>query len=493
MTPTARPAQPALPGWVHIIGSVKGVPGLFALIVLSIGSMLGAALTRGAPGTLTIIVMAIVMGLAIVCVTLIIIVRPSLIPVARPSSARGLILRPREQRLPDEAKEQLVQQNRPFVKDAEMPPLSPDDQTRKLRQLRSVIYQAPMYSTPTYFLDAHLAVIHWNVAFELIFRSVLPKIRGCHVNCLIAELANSSAVFDHARTFTKESARGQLPLVDCEPLVYESQDYGRVEFEKIAVQLTDDNANLRAWSVALLLKRIDWDMYVKDLEQRSRDDKLWSIYAVSYDAVLSGFPPYQELVQEVLRGIPRDPCQVLELGAGTGNVTKALLARGHRVTAVENNTFMLEKLYEKQLLQTGRLSLVPESLENTEYGRPQTFDAAVAVNVAYALDDPSACFRKVAEVLKPGGSFVLSTTHSETDLEPLLKKIEDNLKAKGEFEQKEEHFRWVVKINRGIAYKMARRHSREQYQKWLEEVGFKVVYNEPSYLNAVAVIHARKI
>src|SRR5262249_27010616 len=147
----------------------------------------------------------------------------------------------------------------------------------QLRLLRSVIHQAPRYSTPTYYLDVHLAIIHWNVAFEVIFRPILPRIRRRHVNFFIAELSNSADVFDHARKFTEEVRRGKLPLVDCEPLIYESQDYGSIEFEKIATQLTDENATLKAWSVALLPKQIDWEMYMRDLEQRLRDDKLWSI------------------------------------------------------------------------------------------------------------------------------------------------------------------------------------------------------------------------
>jgi len=455
--------------------------------------MLGASLAK-VPSGRTIVIMAAVMITVIICVTVIALVRPELLwASSREASHRERPRRLNQQRLLDEAKEELVQKNEPFVIDAGKPPLSPDDQTKKLQQLRSVIYQAPRYSTPTYFLDTHLAVIHWNVAFELIFRSALPRIRRRHVNFLIAELANSSAVFDHARAFTEEVKRGRLPLIDCEPLLYESQDYGRVEFEKVAAQLTDADANLKAWSVALLLKRIDWDMYLTDLEQRLRDDKLWGIYAVSYDAVLSGFPPYKELVQEVLRGIPPDAGHILELGAGTGNVTKALIDRGYRVTAVENNTFMLEKLYEKQLQLTGRLTLVLESLDNTDFGEERSFDAAVAVNVAYALDDPAGCFRRVAEVLRPGGMFVLSTTHSETNLGPLLLSIKDNLRGKGELQQKEEHYQRVVEINKDIEYKLARRHSREQYQAWLEQVGFRVIYNEPSYVNAVVVIHARKL
>src|SRR5262249_28751085 len=112
---------------------------------------------------------------------------------------------------------------------AGVPPLNAEDQIRRVYDLRSVMYQAPRYTTPTYFLDTHLAVVAWNVAFELIFRRILPAIRRRHVNDFIHKLANRNAVFEHARKFTeKVKEEGHLPLVDMEPLVYESPDYGEV-------------------------------------------------------------------------------------------------------------------------------------------------------------------------------------------------------------------------------------------------------------------------
>src|SRR5262249_50833664 len=154
-----------------------------------------------------------------------------------------------------------------------------------------VMYQAPRYTTPTYFLDTHLAVVAWNVAFELIFRRILSKIRRQHVNNFIIELANQTEVFEHAREFTEKVKEGQLPLVDDEPLVYESPDYGKIEFIKVATQLTDAEANLKAWSVALLPKKIDWSQFQRDLEKRLSEDRMWDLYAVSYDALLRGFKP----------------------------------------------------------------------------------------------------------------------------------------------------------------------------------------------------------
>jgi SAM-dependent methyltransferase len=379
------------------------------------------------------------------------------------------------------------------VIDAGSPLLSLEDQASHLHQLRSVIYQAPRYSTPTYFLDPHLAVVHWNVAFELIFRPILSVIRRRHVNYFIVELANQNEVFDHARAFTEKVKEGQLPLVDLEPLVYESPDYGRVEFVKIATQLTDRDGTLKAWSVALLLKKIDWKLYLRDLEERLREDRLWGLYAVSYDAVLPGFRPYRELVQDVIGAIPSWATGVLELGAGTGNVTQQLLLRKCSVTAVENNPFMLEQMAAKGLRSNRKLTVLVESVENTEFDNRRNFDAAVAVNVAYALEDPLRCFRKVAEALKSGGIFALSTTHSNTNLDALLEAIKSDLVLQEKFDEYREHYERLVSVNRAIEKTIAKRYSLEQYIEWLVETGFEIVRSEPRYFDAVQVIHARKL
>jgi len=391
-----------------------------------------------------------------------------------------------------EYQERQLRNNQTRIIDADAPPLTAEDETSQLLELRSVLYQAPRYSTPTYFLDPHLAVISWNVAFELIFRPILPAIRRHHVNYFIVELANQDEVIDHAREFTDKVKDGQLPLVDLEPLVYESPDYGRVEFMKVATQLTDGNAHLKAWSVSLLLKKIDWTLYKRDLEEHLRKDRLWGLYAVSYDAILRGFRPYQELVQDVISALPSPPSRILELGAGTGNVTQRLLERNYNVVAVENNPYMLEKMAAKGLRSSPKLTVMLESVENTEFDNRRNFDAAVAVNVAYALEDPLSCFRKVAAALKQGGIFALSTTHSNTNLDALLGAIKADLEVRAKFPEYREHYERLVSVNRAIEKSIAKRYSLEQYKEWLMDAGFQIAHSEPKYYDAVEVIQACK-
>jgi ubiquinone/menaquinone biosynthesis C-methylase UbiE len=375
------------------------------------------------------------------------------------------------------------------------PPLSPDARTLKIRDLCSLLHQAARYSTPAYYLDTSLNIIDWNVSFELIFRDILERIKGRHVNFFIAQLSNADEVFDHGREFTRKHRAGELPLIDIEPLTYRSGPYGLVSFTKVACQLTDGEADLKAWAVSLLITDIDWTSFLADLQDHLRQDKLWSIYAVSYDAVLLRFPAYSQLIETVLSGIPRTATRVLDLGAGTGNVTRALLRREPtaRITAVENNHEMIARMLAKRLDRTGRVDFRIAAARDLSAFPAASHDAAVAVNVLYALEDPLRCMREIGRILKPGGAFAFSTTHTDTNLTQLLEALGRDLGKSSQFRSLEPHYRRVCEINRDIEVNLARRYSRDQYLVWLAEADFEIVKHIPSvYEDALMVVHARK-
>jgi ubiquinone/menaquinone biosynthesis C-methylase UbiE len=230
-----------------------------------------------------------------------------------------------------------------------------------------------------------------------------------------------------------------------------------------------------------------------DLLPRLRDHKSWSIYAVSYDSILLSFSPYLQLIKDVLAPIAPDASDVLDVGAGTGNVTKALLKRGLRVVALENNLPMLEKLHAKNLENAGgRLIINKSSAENMEAIEPNSFDAVVAMNVLYALNDPPAFINKVAQVLRPRGIFSFSTTHSETDLDPLLSAIEKQLRKEGTYVANEAHFKRVYEVNKSLENTIVKRYTSEEYISWVEAAGFEIIKIIPhAYEGAVMIVHAR--
>ena len=358
-------------------------------------------------------------------------------------------------------------------------------------QMRPLLHQAAHYSVPTYYLDNKLNVIDWNIAFEIIFGDLLMAIRGKHVVEFIARLANHDEVFAHARKFTQDvTEKNAFPYVDLEPLVYKSPEFGAVRTMKVAAQLTDGEGSGRGWAVALWPLELDWEIFQPKLHERIEADKTWSVYSASYDRVLLEFPPYHTLIEDVISVVPKGNLSVVDLGCGTGNVTRSLIDRGHRVTAIDSNLGMLDQLAEKQM---EGVRVIKCAMEHLECINDNTFDAAVMVNVLYAVNEPLKCLRDVHRMLRPKGVIGLSTTHSESQLDSLLDRIELQLKAAGKLDELAGDWNAVYKVNKGLEGSIVRRHTREEIRDMLRTVGFEIIKDVPStYCDAVMLVHARK-
>jgi ubiquinone/menaquinone biosynthesis C-methylase UbiE len=359
--------------------------------------------------------------------------------------------------------------------------------------MRPLLHQAAHYSVPMYYLDDKLNVIDWNIAFDLVFGDILHAIRGKHVLEFIARLTNHDEVFAHAREFSQDVIdKRAFPYVDLEPIDYWSREFGLVRSLKVATQLNDQEGAAGGWAVALWPREIDWEAFQPLLHERINADKMWSVYSASYDRVLLPFQPYQELIQDIISVVPPGNRSVVDLGSGTGNAAAALLAKGHRVTAIENNLGMLDRLSAKQF-DPQRLKIIKSALERLECIADASFDAAVMVNVLYALEGPLKCLRDVHRMLRPGGVLGLSTTHRETSLDTLLNRIEENVKASGQQVALAEDLSAVLKVNRRLEKTVVKHYSREDVKEMLQMAGFDIIKEVPStYCDAVMLLHARK-
>ncbi|MEM9191974.1 MAG: class I SAM-dependent methyltransferase [Myxococcota bacterium] len=93
--------------------------------------------------------------------------------------------------------------------------------------------------------------------------------------------------------------------------------------------------------------------------------------------------------------------RVVDLGAGTGSMSRALRDAGMKVTAVD-----LRELPEAEFEGIARVNA------NLDKGVPlpdESFDGAVCQEVAHQVENPWALLREIARVLRPDGHLVLST------------------------------------------------------------------------------------
>jgi len=118
-------------------------------------------------------------------------------------------------------------------------------------------------------------------------------------------------------------------------------------------------------------------------------------FGAAADAYERGRPPYPPEVIDWL--LPAGAVQVLDLGAGTGKLTRQLAGRGLDVTAVEPSEGMREQL--------GRAVPGVRALAGSGERIPLPDGSVDAVLVAQAWHwvDPAQAVPEVARVLRPGG------------------------------------------------------------------------------------------
>ena len=136
---------------------------------------------------------------------------------------------------------------------------------------------------------------------------------------------------------------------------------------------------------------------------RQRYGQVFDEIAAEYDRHRPVYP--DELIDRACQvaGIGSgDP--VLEVGCGSGQLTRGLLARGLRVTAVEPGPSLIA-LARQNLLGAGEIEFVNARFEDAPLPRERF--AAVFSASAFHWIDPKVSWQKAADVLVPGGTLAL--------------------------------------------------------------------------------------
>ncbi len=125
--------------------------------------------------------------------------------------------------------------------------------------------------------------------------------------------------------------------------------------------------------------------------------------AVEYDRSRPGYP--RELIEEAcaLAGLGRGD-RVLEVGCGSGQLTRDLLTAGLDVVAVEPGAQLLS-LAAGNLEGAGEATFVNAQFEDAQL--PSGHFRAVFAASSFHWIDPEVSWAKVAEVLAPGGTLAL--------------------------------------------------------------------------------------
>jgi ubiquinone/menaquinone biosynthesis C-methylase UbiE len=131
--------------------------------------------------------------------------------------------------------------------------------------------------------------------------------------------------------------------------------------------------------------------------------KVFDEVAAEYDRNRPTYP--DELVDQACQvaGIG-DGDRVLEIGCGTGQLTRSLVARGLHVTALEPGRNLVA-LARQNLDDAGAVEFVNARFEDASLPR-EHFQAVFSASALHWVD-PTVSWRKIADVLIPGGTLAL--------------------------------------------------------------------------------------
>lgn len=157
-------------------------------------------------------------------------------------------------------------------------------------------------------------------------------------------------------------------------------------------------------------KKIGWKDGIKAFAVIFKFWLIDDLYAVSYGRGvlnnLTGTPQYLSWVARKLRPYMGD--DVLEIGAGIGNLTGRLMSRRMLYVAAEKDPLHLHAL-RNRFLRTPNVAVqridpeVPGDVTELE----NSFDTVLCLGVLENLENPGAALDSLATTLRPGGSLVV--------------------------------------------------------------------------------------
>ena len=133
------------------------------------------------------------------------------------------------------------------------------------------------------------------------------------------------------------------------------------------------------------------------------------VETAAYDAVIRRFIPGYETMIEVVAGAlaASGPDEAIDLGAGTGALSEAILAHGgaQTVELIDVDAEMLEQA-RRRLERFGARVRVRETSFLAPLPRCDAAAASLALHHIPAMDEKRALYRRIRAAIRPGGVFV---------------------------------------------------------------------------------------
>ena len=140
-------------------------------------------------------------------------------------------------------------------------------------------------------------------------------------------------------------------------------------------------------------------------------------YGVTYDAVVTHFPPYEAMLEEIVAFVARSvpdaaaprATRVLDVACGIGNVSLRLAKEGYSVVGIDGVKHLVEIAREKSSPRATNLTFQHFDIARETVPSGGNFDVLVSMHTLYWHPNPTALLEACHRALKPGGHAIFLT------------------------------------------------------------------------------------
>lgn len=218
-------------------------------------------------------------------------------------------------------------------------------------------------------------------------------------------------------------------------------------------------------------------------------------YGLAYDAVVRGFRPYEQLLDEIVArintatapGAARTSVRILDVACGTGTLARRLAREGYDVVGMDSVDRLVEIARETAVARLdGRLSFHHLDVARAPVQDVGRYDVLVSLHTLYWHPDPPRFLAGCRRALTRGGH-ALFLTYARP---PRVLRTFRDVTGQGRLRDGVQALRWLIPTAAFEALRSGQRRylSAEEFHALLEDAGFTVRDSARTFLGQISLL-----